>query len=57
MEVAGDIAYVCMWGILGVVSFTFRETDANLFFNVAFGLAAALAWLCLVVTRDTHTQQ
>lgn len=49
MEIAGDMAYVVMWGVLGLVAFTTGDTS---FFTVAFGSAAVLAWLCLFMSRE-----
>lgn len=49
MEIAGDLAYVVMWGVLGLVAFFVPGTT---FFTVAFGLAAVLAWLCLFMRKE-----
>lgn len=52
MEIAGDMAYVVMWGILGIIAYTTGDTS---FFTVAFGAAAVLAWLCLLVSREPRS--
>lgn len=49
MEIAGDVAYVTLWGTLGIVSYL---SGNNLFFAVAFTGAAMLTWLCLLITPE-----
>lgn len=49
MEIAGDLTYVLMWGLLGAVAYA---TQSSAFFFVAFNLAAITAWLSLLVTKD-----
>lgn len=53
MEIMGDIAYVVIFGILGMVAYL---TGDNAFFAVAFGAAAVIAWLCLLMRRETPIQ-
>lgn len=50
MEIMGDIAYMVMFGALGIVAYF---TGDNTFFAVAFGVAAVVAWLCLLMRRET----
>ena len=51
MEIAGDLAYVSLWlTLLALVSFG----SATLMFNVAFVIAAAAAWGCLLITKQRH---
>ena len=49
MEIAGDAAYVFLWGILGIFAYFSHNT---VFFTVAFSFAAAVAWLCLFMRRE-----
>lgn len=49
MEIAGDLAYVAMWSVLGVTAYL---TKNDTFFTVAFGAAAILAWLCLLMSHE-----
>jgi hypothetical protein len=49
MEIVGDIAYLVMFGALGVIAYL---TGDNIFFTVAFGAAAVVAWLCLLMRRE-----
>ncbi len=49
MEIAGDLALVFLWSILGIVSYFYHS---NLFFTLAFAFAAMIAWLCLLMTND-----
>ncbi len=49
MEIAGDLAYVAVWGVLGAIAYA---TESNAFFNVAFAIAAVAAWLVLLISRD-----
>lgn len=50
MEIMGDIAYLLMFGVLGLIAYL---TGDGAFFAVAFGAAAILAWLCLLMRRET----
>lgn len=52
MEIAGDLAYVLTWGLLGLVAFM---TKSTVFFFVAFNLAAVIAWTTLLITKDRKT--
>ena len=50
MEIAGDLAYLVLWSVLGIVAYATGDTS---FFTIAFGAAAILAWLCLLMRRET----
>lgn len=50
MEIVGDIAYVAMFGALGLIAYT---TGDGGFFTIAFAAAAVIAWLCLFMRRET----
>lgn len=52
MEIAGDIAYIFTWGLLGVVAFA---TKSTVFFLVAFNFAAVVAWATLFITKDSKS--
>lgn len=52
MEIAGDTAYVAMWGILGIIAY--MTGDAS-FFMIAFAAASGLAWLCVLMRRESRT--
>lgn len=47
MEIAGDIAYICLMGILLALTYIF--TDMITVFNLIFWLAAGFAMLCVVI--------
>lgn len=49
MEIAGDLAGVLLWGVLGVVAYFYHS---NLFFAFAFAFAAVIVWFCLFMTND-----
>lgn len=49
MEMAGDIAYIVMWSVLGVIAYF---TQSSLFFGIVFGAAAVLAWLSLFMRHE-----
>lgn len=49
MEIAGDLAYVSLWLILGIVAYFSHST---FFFTLAFGAAAVAVWLCSLMTKE-----
>ena len=49
MEIIGDLAYVFLFGTLGLIVYFY---DGSLFFTFAFGFAATVAWLCLFMRRE-----
>lgn len=49
MEIVGDISYVIVWSLLGIVAYA---TQGMQFFNLAFIGAALIAWLCLLMTKE-----
>lgn len=52
MEIAGDLAYVVLWGGLGTIAYI---THSSIFFTVAFIAAAIAAWGCLFIRPEkTH---
>jgi hypothetical protein len=53
MEIANDLAYVTVWGVLLVV---LLATSMHAFFVVAFLIAAASAWGCLLISRQERNQ-
>ncbi len=50
MEIACDLAYVSLWSVLLIVLLT---TSTHAFFVSAFLIAAASAWGCLLITKQT----
>lgn len=54
MEIAGDLAYVFLWGVLGLFAYFYHST---IFFTFAFAFAAVVVWLCLLMTRDENPLQ
>jgi MFS family permease len=51
MEIACDLAYASLWGLILVLSFS--VTPAALF-NICFVIAAAASWGCLLITRQAQ---
>lgn len=49
MEIAGDLAFVFLWAVLGIVAYFYQS---NLFFTLAFAFAAVVVWFCLFMTKD-----
>ncbi len=52
MEIAGDLACVFLWGVLGTIAYFYHN---NIFFTFAFAFAAVVVWLCLLMSRDVKT--
>ncbi len=50
MEIACDAAYLVLWSLLIVVAVI---APAHWMFTTAFLIAAAAAWGCLALTRQT----
>lgn len=50
MEIACDLAYVSLWGVLLFLSLMFN--NKHIFFNAAFVIAASVSWGCLLITRQ-----
>lgn len=50
MELVGDLAYVVVWSLLAVIAYFMGD---SVFFTAAFGFAAAIAWLCVLVRKET----
>lgn len=50
MEIAGDLAYLSLWTMLGITAYFASE---SIFFTVAFSFAAAIAWLSLLMRKET----
>lgn len=51
MEIACDLAYVVVWGVL--LSVILASSNASIFFIVAFIIAAIAAWGCLLISRQS----
>lgn len=51
MEIANDLAYVTLWGVLLAVLAVGTE---HAFFLAAFVIAAAAAWGCLLITKQAR---
>lgn len=49
MEIVGDLAYLSLWSLLGVIAYFVGDT---IFFTVAFSFAAVIAWLCLLMRKE-----
>lgn len=49
MEIAGDLAYIVLWGGLGAIAYF---THSSIFFAVAFISAAIVAWGCQFITPE-----
>lgn len=51
MEIAGDVTYVLLWGLFGATAYL---TQTNIFFFIAFNIAAITAWLTMFITKDNY---
>jgi MFS family permease len=49
MEIACDLAYVFVWGLLSVILFI--TNNHNIFFIVSFMIASIAAWGCLLISK------
>jgi MFS family permease len=49
MEIANDLAYVMLWGILLIVLLKY---STHVFFMIAFLIAAVSAWGCLLINKQ-----
>jgi hypothetical protein len=50
MEIVGDLAYLTLWSLLGMTAYFVGDA---VFFTVAFSFAAIIAWLCLLMHKET----
>jgi MFS family permease len=50
MEIANDLAYVSLWGVLLIALLT--SSSSKVFFVTAFVIAAISAWGCLLITKQ-----
>jgi hypothetical protein len=55
MEIACDLAYVAVWGVLLAVILV--SANSNVFFVVAFIIAAVAAWGCLLISRQNKNSE
>lgn len=55
MEIACDLAYVAVWSVLLLVILAF--SNASIFFDVAFIIAAIAAWGCLLISRQSSLNE
>lgn len=53
MEIVGDIAYLTLWSVLGVIAYF----STDLLFTTAFIVAAFIAWGCLLMTGEHSLAQ